>query len=158
MKKCEAFKDMILTDYIDGQLDKNTAKTLESHLQGCHDCRAFLQEIKVRAVLPFAKANRQQVPAELWETIQQKIENEEQAPGLWEGFINGLKGLFVFPRLVPVFASLIIMLLVGSVGLNTIQVQQAQTKDQGEYLVSLLSPASPGDNNDPGTSIEHYFL
>ena len=67
----------------------------------------------------------------------------------------------VFPRMVPIFASLVLMFLVGSVTVNTVQIQQAKEKEQGEYLVSLLSSAggsSPGDNNDLGTPIEHYFL
>jgi len=158
MKKCEPFKDLILTDFIDGQMDRDSAKRLESHLQGCDDCRAFLNEVKVNAVLPFAKASHQPVPAELWDRIKADIENEVPEPGRLAGIIDGLKGLFIFPRLVPVFASLMVMLLVGSIGLNTVQVKQAQAKEQGEYLVSLLSPSSPGDSNEAGGPIEHYFL
>ncbi len=158
MKKCEAIRDLILTDYIDGELDKAAAGQLEGHLQDCRDCRAFLKEVKAGAALPFVKAQPQPVPAQLWDSIRQNIENEGQAPGLMEGFINGFKGLFVFPRLVPVLASLVVMLLAGSMELNTIQVRQAQAKEQGEYLVALMSPSSQGDNNDAGTPIEHYFL
>ncbi len=54
-----------------------------------------------------------------------------------------------------------LVFLVGSLAVNTIQVHQAKSKDQGEYLVSLLDPADAGaqtDHNGFGTSIEHYFL
>jgi hypothetical protein len=53
------------------------------------------------------------------------------------------------------------MFLAGTVALNDIHIQQAKDKDQGEYLVSLLSPAgavTASDNNDGGTPIESYFL
>jgi anti-sigma factor RsiW len=161
MNKCEHFKDLILTDYIDGELDKKLATTLEGHLLDCGDCRAFFKEVKSNVVSPLQQAVRQPVPVEMWDTIRQNIEQEHQTASPLAVFFDRLKGLIVFPRMVPIFASLVLMLLAGSVTLNTIQVQQARDKDQGEYLVSLLSSTGPSvsaDNNDWGTPIEHYFL
>jgi len=120
-----------------------------------------LKEVKNNIALPFQQAVHQPVPAELWGAIKQGIEQENLAKNPLADFIDGLKGLFVFPRMVPVFASLMLMLLVGSVTLNNVQVQEAKAKDQGEYLVSLLSStgsSASADNNDLGTPIEHYFL
>ena len=165
MKKCDHFKDLILTDYIDGKLDKDSVVGLESHLLDCGDCRAFFREVKDNAVIsPVsypANVLHRPVPAELWGAIRQRIEHEEQAASPWAKFVDRLKGLVVFPRMVPVFASLVLMFLVGSVTLNTVQVQQAKDKDQGTYLVSLLSStgsSGQADSNDLGTPIEHYFL
>ena len=160
MKKCEHFKDLILTDYIDRQLDKDSAGSLEDHLLDCEDCRAFLKEVKNKAISPFQQAFKEPVPVELWDTIRQGIEHGQE-PGPLEAFIEHLKGLFVFPRLVPVLASLTLMFLAGSVTLDKIHVQQAKAQEQGEYLISLLTSSdasSPSDNNDLGTPIEHYFL
>lgn len=162
MKKCDHIKDLILTDYIDGELDKNAAQVLESHLLDCVDCRAFFKEVKNNVGAPFQQISPEPVPAGLWDAIKEGIEYESQAAhNPLAGFIEKLKGLFVFPRLVPVLASFIVMFLAGSVTLNTIQLQQAKDKDQGEYLVALMS--SPGstiasEGNDGGTPIEHYFL
>ena len=161
MKKCEQFRDLILTDYIDGELNKNAAGGLESHLLDCSDCRALLKEVKNNAALPFQQVRHQPVPAGLWDTIKQNIEQENRASNPLADLIEKLKGLIVFPRLVPVFASLIMMLLAGSVTLNTIQVQQARDKDQGKYLVSTLGSTGSlalADNSGLGTPIEHYFL
>ncbi len=160
MEKCDHFKELILTDYIDGELGKDSAGSLENHLLDCDECRAFFKEVKNNAA-PFQQASRQPVPAGLWEAIRQSIEHENQATNPFADFIDRLRGLIVFPRMVPVFASLALILLVGSVTLNTIQVQQVKERDQGEYLVSLLSPAGPSaasENNNLGTPIEHYFL
>jgi hypothetical protein len=161
MKKCDYFKDLILTDYIDGELDKDFGQSVENHLLDCCDCRAFFKEVKSNTALPFQKALHQPAPAKLWDMIKQRIEHENQATNPLADLIDKLKGLVVFPRMVPIFVSLILMLLAGSVTLNTIQIKQAKEKDQGEYLVSLLSstgPSVPSDNNNGGTPIEHYFL
>jgi hypothetical protein len=160
MKKCDKFKDLILTDFIDGRLDKNLTETLQEHLLDCADCRAFFREVKNNAVLPVQRAALQPVPAELWQRVQENIIEEGlRANDPLAGFIEKLKGILAFPRLVPVFASLVVMFLAGSVTLNTIHTQQAKDKEQGTYLVSLLSSteAATVDNNE-GTSIEHYFL
>jgi predicted anti-sigma-YlaC factor YlaD len=151
--------DLILTDYIDGQVDQNTAESVQSHLRNCSDCAAFLKEVKDTGVVPFQQGALQPVPAELWDAVRQGIEEEKTNP--LEDLIDRMRGWMVFPRMVPIVASFVVMFLVGSVTVNTIQIQQAKEKEQGEYLVSLLSPqgnASPGDNNDLGTPIEHYFL
>jgi anti-sigma factor RsiW len=161
MKKCDQYKDLILADYIDGELDKDLAENLEAHLLDCGDCRAFLKEVKNNAAMPFQKVLQQPVPVGLWSTIRQNIEQENRETDPLAEFIDRLKGLIVFPRLVPVLASIALMFMVGSVTLNTVQVQRAQDKDQGEYLVAMLSPtgsSAQGDNNDLGTPIEHYFL
>jgi hypothetical protein len=161
MKKCDHFKDLILTDYIDKELDKTVAESLESHLLDCNDCRAFFKDVKNNVALPFQQAPQQLVPAELWSAIKESIEDANQVRDPLADFIDRLKGFIVFPKMVPVFASVILMFLAGSVTLNTIQVQQAKDRDQGEYLVSLLSPtslATSSDRNDGGTPIEHYFL
>ncbi len=161
MKKCGHFKDLILADYIDGELDKNSTRGLESHLLDCSDCRAFLKEVKDNAARPWKQTPRQPVPEELWGAIKQRIEHENETAGPFADFMDKLKGFIVFPRMVPVFASLMLMFFAGSIALNTIQVQQTQAKDQGEYLVSLLGPAASSvqaEDNDLGTPIEHYFL
>lgn len=161
MKKCEQIKELILTDYLDGELDKNTVDGIESHLLDCGDCRAFFKEVKNNTTLPFQKVLRQPVPVELWSAIKENIENENRPTNPLADFLDQFRGLIVFPKLVPVFASIVLMFLAGSVTLNTVQIQQAKDKEQGEYLVALLEPTGPstqGDNNDLGTPIEHYFL
>jgi len=160
MKKCDQYKDLILTDYIDRQLSQEVSSELENHLLDCSDCRIFLKEVKNNKT-PFQQAFQEQVPGELWDTIKQKIENDNQVNDRIEDILGKLRGLIFFPRLVPVFVSFVLMLLAGSVTFNRIQIQQTQARDQGEYLVSLLSnttSVSQAESNDLGTPIEHYFL
>lgn len=161
MKKCDAIRDLVLTDYIDGELDKNIQVIMESHLQNCRDCRAFAQAVKNNATGPFQKAHRQPVPVVIWETIRENIEAKGKKYNFLEGCYGRLKELVFIPKFVPVFASVVLMFLIGSVALNTIQIDQVKDKDQGEYLVSLLDTTGSlvqTDNNGFETSIERYFL
>ena len=161
MKKCDYFKELILTGFIDGQLDKNTAGSVESHLLDCRDCRAFFKEVKHTVVEPIKQVPSKLVPVELWDAIKQGIEQENAVVSPWADLMNTLKGLISFPRMVPVFVSLVLMFLVVSVTLNRMQYQQAQDKDIGTYLVSMLSfkeEVAQTDSKDRATPIEHYFL
>ncbi len=159
MKNCDYFKDLVLTDYTDGELDKKSVDALQDHLRSCSDCRAFLNELENNMAV-LHRASNQPVPEELWGAIRQKIEEETPRTSPVSDFIEGLQRWFAYPRLVPVFASLVLMFLAGSVTFKTIQLRQAQDKEQGEYLVSLLGPttsSSQGENGF-GTPMEHYFL
>ena len=163
MKKCDQFQDLILTDFIDGQLGRNDAVKVEEHLLDCAECRAFLKEVKSNALLPLQQSAPQPVPAELWRSIKENIELEAERSNPWAAFVEGLKGWMVLPRMIPVLASFAVMFLVGSVSLNNVHMQQIKDKDQGEYLVAMLTPGSTTspastETNDLGTPIEHYFL
>ena len=161
MKKCEEFKDLILTDYIDGELDGALTRKMEDHLLECSDCRAFLKEVKSLTATPLHQAPLQTVPGAVWDSIKEEIQREDQKVSPFEELIERIRGWIVYPKLVPVFASLVLMFLVGSVSLNTMHVRQARAQDQGEYLISLLEPTdvtTTADNNDGSTLIEHYFL
>jgi len=159
MRKCDHFRDLILTDYLDGELNKVLSGNVESHLLDCSDCRLFLKEVKSNAALPLRQVSRQPVPAELWDMISKDLNSEDQKTYPFMELVDRLKVFFVFPKMVPVFASLAAMFLAGSLTLNTIHLQQAKAKDQGEYLISLLSPTDAlTDNNEGKTPIEQYFL
>jgi len=160
MKKCDHIKDLILTDYMDGELDQDLKHNVESHLLDCSDCRTFLKEVKENSIIPFNKDTQLPVPPQLWDAVKEGIAKQGHASDPIADFIDRIKEMIVFPKLVPVFATLMLMLFVGSVTLNNMQFQQAQATEQGEYLVSLLSITNPAqvENNDLGTPIEHFFL
>ena len=160
MKECDHIREFVLTDYLDGNFDKMLADHVETHLLDCRDCRVFFKKVNDNTALPFRKSLPLPVPGELWSAIKQNIEKEVQVKIPMADFMDALRGLFVFPRIIPVFVSLILVLVVGSVTLDTMQIHQAQSKEQGTYLVSLLSAteSSQGESNELGTPLEHYFL
>jgi anti-sigma factor RsiW len=160
MKKCEYFKDLLLTDYLDGQLDEISTANMEGHLLDCSDCRAFLKEVK-ETVAPLERALRLTPPAELWQAVKQGLEEKQRPHGFWDNFVEGLRGWMVVPRLVPILATMVLMVLAGGISLNTIRVDGARERSQGEYLMAVIGSAgaeASSDNNNLGTPIEQYFL
>jgi predicted anti-sigma-YlaC factor YlaD len=159
MNKCAHFRDVILADYIDGQMEEGPARDVENHLLECAQCRAFLKEVRDNAALPFHRALCQ-APPQLWEAVKKNIEEQNLRPSPLEGFLAQWEKWLQFPRLVPVLASCALMLLAGSAGFYTMQIERAKDRDQGEYLASLLGSANPEQTqeNDLGTPMEKYFL
>ena len=161
MMNCKEIKDLILTDYIDGRLDTALKAELESHLCQCPACQTFAQEAKEYLKTPFQQANRQEVPAQLWENIKDSIE-AEQTPGL--DFLGAIKGWLYglsLPKLIPVFASFAILFFIGSNLLINQQVKQAQNEEQVIYLASVFSTADGVgviQSDDQEMPIEKYFL
>jgi len=156
MKKCEEIKSLILTDYIDGCAERKASEELESHLLDCLDCRSFFKEVKNTVGMPFQQSAVQPVPAALWAAVRENLEQEKANP--LADFLDRLKELLVFPRLVPVLGSLAFMLIAGSVTWNMVQLRQAKDQAQGEYLVSLLNSGNASTDSEAANPIEHYFL
>ncbi|MBF0511194.1 MAG: zf-HC2 domain-containing protein [Candidatus Omnitrophica bacterium] len=161
MKECDFLREAFLTDYMDGQLKASEKEHLKRHLQECALCRTFVEEVKRDVVGPFRELPKQEPPLELWQAIKQEIENENQGAGGWDLWREKLKGWMVFPRLIPVAATLMVMVLVGGAAVHRVQIAQAQDKEQGEYLIALLGQTGGTqgvDSTDASGPIERYFL
>lgn len=160
MDSCKKFRDLILTDYMDAQLDAASQAQVDRHLQKCAACKAFAAEVK-NLVLPFEKATRQQVPAHLWKAIEERIQQEQYSPqNLWDLICGWIEGIS-FPKLVPALGSLVMLIVVGSTVFFNYQIEQARNQEQGAYLAYMLSPlgtSAQAENNNWGTSLEQYFL
>jgi len=161
MDNCKNFKDLILTDYIDGQLDIALKEQVESHLHQCASCQSFAREVKENLIVPFEKASHQEVPSYLWRQIQEKIYEESSSRlGVLDVMRGWIKGI-TFPRLVPVFCSFMMFFLIGTTFLYNQQAKLAQDQERGSYLAFILTSStavSPVGGNDLGTPIEKYFL
>ena len=161
MDKCEKFKDLILTDHIDGEVDAAAKEQIDAHLLACPDCLRLAEEVKAILVVPFKQAGREAVPEGIWEGIKDRIGQEEAPWNVRVGeVISGLAGSLTFPRLVPAFASLALLVLVASTVLHDQQVRQVKEQEQVEYLVSTLASADQAaeTDNTTETPIETYFL
>ena len=161
MSACKEFRDIILTDYLDGELDKDVQIRLAAHLDVCVQCREFVKEARAQLVVPFAKAPRAGVPEDLWRSIEQNIaeESEEARPAV--NWIDRLAQSFALPRLAPVILSFILFIAAGVWLLSGRQDTQIAGNDPGEYVayvVDSVDELAQTDTNGFGTSIEQYFL
>ena len=158
MDNCRIFKDLILTDYIDGQLMQEKKEQIRAHLLVCPSCRQLAEEVRNDLSTPLKEAERKEVPPELWSVIKERIEKETPLRVWIQNLIRGWQGLFPHPRLVPVALSLLLLFIIGSVSFQNLKINQAREQEQGEYLASLLEPTTDTNSGGLGTPIEQYFL
>ncbi len=158
MHNCNNIKDIILTDYVDNEIDTSVKVQVEKHLQGCLSCQAFAREVKAQLVVPLQQATRQEVPSQMWNNIQNQIIQQQQSS---EGLLVKLQSWLSLPRLVPTLVSLAMVVIVTStLFFDDQKVKQARDQEIGSYLTYVMDSqeSSAGENNNLGTSIESYFL
>ncbi|MDD4899046.1 MAG: zf-HC2 domain-containing protein [Candidatus Omnitrophica bacterium] len=149
MDKCKEIRSVILTDYIDGQLEAPEKERINTHLRQCAVCRGFLEEAQKGLVTPFQGQNRQAVPQTLWPAIVEKICQEQEHP----------VRVFI-PRLAPVAVSFLLAVLITSVIFFNQYMAGLREEEQLNYVSSAfgVSQAQTETTSDFGTLIEEYFL
>jgi anti-sigma factor RsiW len=78
--KCKEIQELLLTDFLDGELPSARRAVVGQHLEGCLDCRAYAEEVRKTAVTPFTAAEEVSVPESVWQAISATIDAEERAP------------------------------------------------------------------------------
>lgn len=160
--ECKKAQELILTNYLDGQMDDVQRVRLKIHFATCPGCEEFASIAKKAVIDPIARMKRVSAPESLWPRIKEAIIAAEQPEaGLVARFREKAKLIFAIPRLAFTFATAI--LFISVVGIVT-QVQlskRVSLQEQAEYPTNSLSVglAAPTDSGaDFGTSIEEYFL
>lgn len=176
MVKCKKIQELILTDYLDGEMEDKSL--VEQHLASCVACKEFLALAR-QVVEPLENAQKSFLSQEeVWSRIQEEISAEEAFEpvdepefDLWERLISWVSS----PRPVfamSTFAVVIVSILVFSLNgpkvelakkLPASQQELSQTKaiailadSQEEYLAYLFNEDEEAEGY--GTSMETYFL
>lgn len=94
---CRKVRDMLLTDYLDNELDLSQAAGIERHLTGCARCREVLENVRAVSL----KGEREIAPsAVVWQKIRERIEDAESRQTGWlERVGDVLAPLLTAPRL-----------------------------------------------------------
>jgi predicted anti-sigma-YlaC factor YlaD len=161
MNTCNSLKELILTDYLDGETNLAIRQQINDHLSSCSDCRLFVQDVKQKLVVPFEKAPQETVPEHVWLSIKEQIEKETSAHVQGESLISKVVRFLTIPNFVPVMGSLVIVMVVSVLFFQKQQMSQVQVREQVEYLAYLLeSPVTIKESNSSvsKTPIEQYFL
>lgn len=175
---CKKAQELILTDYLDEEINK---EQVDAHIASCKECREFLAVVKKITVEPLEQATKDNLSRDvIWTRIQDEIKTKESdAQGYnWDlGFLSRLKDIIFAPK--PVFAmgtcaALIMMVLALNFNARQSQlpsnaqssnpvivaekITDAQTKeiDQDIYLTYYFDQSESAQNY--GTSLEEYFL
>lgn len=163
----EKIKEIILTDYLDGRLDKSQKQELEDIIAHDMELQEFLKIAQMTVKEPFQAAKNIQPPDSLWFEIKDKIQQQNQAqeePNVFV-FLSRLKFFLSKPRLAYAGAGLIVIMFLMFSWFNMLQARTKTAKynkeKQIEYLMLLASgdmDASEEEQADFGTNIEKYFL
>jgi len=161
MSFCKKFRGLILTDYIDAELDSQMKERIEEHLNECAGCRSFVEEVKSKLVLPLKELKPVSVPETLWPAIKERMRKEGYAENRIESLVARLKSYFSLPRLSPALVGFILLILISSLVFYNQQMKLAKEKERTDYLSSLLGTTDAflgTATNGFGTLIEEFFL
>ena len=159
---CRKFRTVILTDYIDAQLDSQMKERIDENLNECAGCRSFVEEVKSKLVVPFKELKPVPVPETLWPAIKEKIYGRrEYSENRKESLLARLKGYFCLPRLSPALVGFVLLILISSLVFYNQQMKLVKEKERADYLFSFLGTTGAflGTATDNfGTLIEEFFL
>jgi predicted anti-sigma-YlaC factor YlaD len=71
--RCERIQELILTDYMDKELDEKLVREVDRHILSCAACREFKRLAVRKAEQPFKAAQPQEAPSYIWERVKQEI-------------------------------------------------------------------------------------
>lgn len=139
---CEKVKELLLTCYIDNELDEATAAAVKKHLAECHACAAFEAEVRRSAVEPFRDAPPAIPPKEVWQRVADSIKEETiQRP------------VQSFTRPVFIAATAAVMLMIAVIFTHY---HYAEDRSLGLYVAEELAYLSPSPEN--GASADDEVL
>ena len=157
---CEKIQELILTDYLDGQLDAKCKDLVDQHLAGCPGCKEFSGIVGRSVFEPFLKAESLRPPEQVWFSIKENIAAEQ--PGrsnVFANFLENFQNSVRIPR--PAIAFVTAMTLVIVVGTLTRFASHApvNTNEQVEYMAQMIDASGDVAADDGfGTDEEKYFL
>ncbi len=115
--KCDKVRELLMTDYIDAELDTGTEQLVREHLAACADCRGLECEVREAGVRGLAGAKRPEPPPYVWNRIREALSAEQPARSRSADFIRGLRHVFALPqmRLAVVTAAMVVIVVAFAV-------------------------------------------
>jgi len=109
--RCKQIQKMLLTGYLDDELDPVLRRRVSAHIEKCAYCREFEKQVKEIAIDPFDTAGRPLPPEIVWENIKNRVENGTSRRFL-RTFFWDMKRIIGSPRPLFGFATVAVLLVV----------------------------------------------
>jgi predicted anti-sigma-YlaC factor YlaD len=163
---CKRIKELILTDYIDGETSEPVESLVKAHLSDCADCRAYEQGVRQRSSMLFKNVGPEQPPAEVWQKIREAIKEDQTqyAPSFLERLFDLLRESFAVRRPAYALATVFTVILVIGIFLQSPLRKQMLVKDylsQSSAFMVAMNGSLNGDLDkvtDFNTAIERYLF
>lgn len=164
---CKKIQELILTDYIDEQIEQDQKRLIEDHLSSCVHCREFAEAAKTSIIDPLSNTEKVAPSDQVWLNIKESIEQEpaKENLGSYEDFFRKLKDMIMPQRPAYALAGVFVIILVAMTAIKINQPSQEiavrETQQESEaitYIVEAMQDDELDENGDYGTAIEEYFL
>lgn len=162
--KCKEIQELIMTDYIDGEMSDELYKEVKKHVDGCVQCKQFEQTVRQTAVEPFKKAPIVTPPESVWINIKDTIQHEQEK-GRFANIRERLIGSFRIKK--PVFAvavitaAIFVAVLLTRKTSNNRDMVNSYLEEQIGFIAELDSEGErflDEDDIDFGTVIEEFLM
>ncbi|MFC1594166.1 zf-HC2 domain-containing protein [Candidatus Omnitrophota bacterium] len=163
---CKRIQELLMTDYIDGEMTQEQERQFKGHLHMCEACKQFEASLQEKAKEPFQGVEKV-VPSEsLWYRVQDTIEAEKSSRSIFSGvfdsmpdFLSGRKPAFAVATLAAIIFAAVVLIRLPFNGRESTAIYLAE---QAEFL-SYLSGENGVYNgdfylSDSDAAIEEYFL
>jgi predicted anti-sigma-YlaC factor YlaD len=160
--RCDRIRELLKSDYLDGQAAEKEKQDVLEHLKQCAQCRQLEKDLLAAAAV-LRGAEEQEVPDRLWQNIREAIitesVNAEEAvnKSVWER----LRGLIWAPRPVFALASALTAVIFIAIFAGLV-IQNRLSIERLDSALSVMEYRANGDNtqllNGFGTNVEEYFL
>jgi hypothetical protein len=144
---CEQWLPLI-EEYVDGELEGASAKTLRSHLASCPACASEYKQLLREQDLYQSYARDVEVTPALWAGVQARIQQDGAGPSILERLRRLGSAFAAGPRLSPVYAMLLVILAVAV----TVIVMRRSGRDNTSVAVIPPSPAPSSTASTPSPS------
>ncbi|MFC1621255.1 zf-HC2 domain-containing protein [Candidatus Omnitrophota bacterium] len=150
---CKKIRELIMTDYVDGEAGPKLEREIRKHLAGCGSCREFEIALKKKAIEPFKNAGKLEAPDTIWDNVREAITAPQATP------------VFIIRR--PAFSLALAAVTVILIAVFTMPFFTAPRpvagyiEEQAEFFAYLDNGESGFMNEEDeglGTAIEEYFL
>ncbi len=142
-----------IEEYLDGELDAQTAARVEAHMESCGECASYCDELRAeQAAYAHYRRDVEVTPA-MWVAVETRIEREKFAAPRVEPservsaaarLREWLVAAFGVPRLSPAFAA---ALVVAAIGLTVAVMIYLKEDSSGKGQMA-------GGNQAPGNTVE----
>jgi hypothetical protein len=105
----------IIEEYADGELDKQSAESLVTHMRDCGECASYYEELKSEQHIYAGYERDIEVSPALWACVRARIRDEKvtERPGWFTQMRGWLFESLAAPRFSPALAALIVLITVG---------------------------------------------
>lgn len=143
--KCKKIREILMTDYIDGEIDTLLKTKVEDHIKGCKGCFMAKNELEANISAPLRGAELIKPPEELWHKIKDAIEEEVPTEKNFE-ITNVLRELFIARRPAMVAVTAIALFLVIGGLTRSHYVKKDMLNSYFAEQVEFVDSLNNGDN------------